>query len=152
VAGTGGAGANVREAPSTSAAVLAVLPDGTEVQPLEGPVAGDGLYWLKIRSATNVVGWVAADLLQPPNKGSTSLRPAITVPANPQWVVAGTDGAGANLRALPSTDADIVAVLEEGTPVQLLEGPISADGMWWRKVRAEGLDGWTVASYIRLRQ
>jgi peptidoglycan/xylan/chitin deacetylase (PgdA/CDA1 family)/uncharacterized protein YraI len=150
VAGTGGSGANVREEPSTNATVLAVLPDGTEVQPLGGPTEGDGMYWLKIRSEPNVQGWVAADLLQPPNKGSTYFRPKVTLPENPQWVVAGTDGAGANLRAQPSTNADILAVLEEGTSVQLLEGPISAEGLWWRKVRAEGKEGWTVASYIRL--
>jgi peptidoglycan/xylan/chitin deacetylase (PgdA/CDA1 family) len=152
VAGTGGTGANVREKPSTSATVLAVLPDGTEVQPTDGPVEADGLRWLEVLTPANVRGWVAADLLQPPQTGSTSLRPEITAPSDPEWVVAGTDGAGANLRALPSTESDVVAVLEEGTPVQPLEGPISADGTWWRKVHAEGGDGWTVASYIRLRQ
>jgi peptidoglycan/xylan/chitin deacetylase (PgdA/CDA1 family) len=151
VAGTGGSGANVREKPSTSAAVVAVLPDGTAVQPLGGPVQSDGMAWLEIRSGSSVQGWIAADLLQPPNRGSTSLRPLITLPASPQWMVAGTDGAGANLRALPSTDADVVAVLEEGTPVHLLEGPISADGLWWRKVSADGQEGWIVASYVRLR-
>jgi hypothetical protein len=65
--------------------------------------------------------------------------------------VAGTDGAGANLRSLPSTEADVVAVLEEGTPVQPLEGPISADGEWWRMINANGIQGWIVASYVRPR-
>jgi peptidoglycan/xylan/chitin deacetylase (PgdA/CDA1 family)/uncharacterized protein YraI len=152
VAGTGGTGANVREDPSTSATVLAVLPDGAEVQPLDGPVEADGLHWLEVLTPANVRGWVAADLLQPPQKGSTSLRPQIALPSDPEWVVGGTDGAGANLRALPSTESDIVAVLEEGTPVQPIEGPVSADGTWWRKVKAEGGEGWTVANYIRLQQ
>ena len=65
-------------------------------------------------------------------------------------MVGGTDGAGANLRALPSTRADIVAVLPEGTPVQPLGGgPVSAEGLWWREVRAAGSEGWIVASYVR---
>jgi peptidoglycan/xylan/chitin deacetylase (PgdA/CDA1 family)/uncharacterized protein YraI len=149
VAGTGGAGANVREEPSTSARVVGTLPDGAEVVPLEGPVDGDGMKWLKVRSTTNLQGWVAADLLQAPSKGSTALRPSITPPSGPRWVVAGTDGAGANLRARPSTKAEVVAELLEGTPVEPLEGPISAEGMLWRKVRAAGSEGWIVASYVR---
>jgi hypothetical protein len=32
------------------------------------------LQWLKVRSTTNVQGWVAADLLQAPARGSTSAR------------------------------------------------------------------------------
>jgi peptidoglycan/xylan/chitin deacetylase (PgdA/CDA1 family) len=148
VVGTGGTGANVREEPSTSATVLAVLPDGTEVQPLEGPVECDGLRWLKVRSAASPPGWVAADLLQPPQKGSTSMRPKVTLPQSPAWVVAGTDGAGANVRALPSTESEVVAVLAEGAPVQPLEGRIAADGTLWRKVHAEDADGWTVASCV----
>jgi SH3-like domain-containing protein len=107
------------------------------------------MQWLEVRSTTNVEGWVAADLLQAPTRGSTSLRPRITPPSTPHWVVAGTDGAGANLRARPSTKAEIVAELAEGTPVELLEGPISAEGMLWRNVRAEGTEGWIVASYVR---
>jgi peptidoglycan/xylan/chitin deacetylase (PgdA/CDA1 family) len=84
--------------------------------------------------------------------GSAYFQPSVTTSTHPEWVVGGTDGAGANLRELPSTQADVVAVLPEGTPLQLLEGPVSADGLWWRKVRAEGTDGWIAASYVRLSQ
>jgi uncharacterized protein YraI len=150
VAGTGGAGANVREAPSTAAVVIGTLPDGTQVQPLDGPVEGDGMRWMKVRSSTSVEGWLAADLLSPPSQGVAEFHPQVTPPVAPVWVVGGTDGAGANLRILPSTSAEIVAELDEGTPVTPLEGPISAEGLLWREVRAEGSDGWIVASYIRL--
>jgi hypothetical protein len=73
VVGTGGAGATLREQPSTTAKVLATLPDGSEVEPLEGPIEGDGLLWMKVRSTTEQQGWVAADLLQATAHGSEPL-------------------------------------------------------------------------------
>ncbi len=50
-----------------------------------------------------------------------------------------------NLRQNPSTNAPLVAELESGTTLTLLEGPIEADGFsWWRIRTAQGQEGWSV--------
>ncbi len=58
-----GAGVNLRAAPSTSAAVVAVLGQGEEVT-VTGPAeAGDGLVWLPVEDAKGTAGYVARELL-----------------------------------------------------------------------------------------
>ncbi|MGS4768166.1 SH3 domain-containing protein, partial [Acinetobacter baumannii] len=62
-----------------------------------------------------------------------------------------TDGAGANVRESPSTDAPVLGNLREGTVVEPLEGAVAPDGRPWRRVRGGGLDGWVVAVVVRPR-
>jgi hypothetical protein len=49
---------NVRGGPGTSFQIVARLPDGTRVTLLEGPRAGDGYTWWRIRGPNGVEGWV----------------------------------------------------------------------------------------------
>jgi hypothetical protein len=46
------------------------------------------------------------------------------------------------LRAGPSTKEQVVGRLPEGTLVQILEGPVEADGYAWWKVQTPKLSGW----------
>lgn len=56
-----------------------------------------------------------------------------------------TEGDRLNLRAEPSTDAEILDALQYGEAVTLLEGPRKEGGYsWWRIRTAEGLEGWSV--------
>ena len=50
---------NVRQSPSTSAAVLAVLKPGAILKVMGGPQSADGLRWWQVRTTEGVIGWVA---------------------------------------------------------------------------------------------
>jgi uncharacterized protein YraI len=66
-------------------------------------------------------------------------------------VIVATDGQGANMRTEPSTRAPVIATLREGTPVEVLGDPVTAEGRPWRQIRAGGRDGWVVAVVVRPR-
>ncbi len=55
---------------------------------------------------------------------------------------------GLNVRASPSLNADIVAGLDLGDGVEVLEGPVSADDVtWWRVRTADGFEGWAAEGF-----
>ena len=86
----------------------------------------------------------------PPADDSTA-PPTMGVPATtPTRVkVSGTDGAGANLRARPSSDADSLGVLPDGTLLDVVGDDVVADGRTWRNVKtAGGRTGWVAAQYL----
>ncbi len=55
---------NVRAAPSTSAAIQNVMPDGTRLSVVGGPAQADGYTWYQVSSASYGTGWSAASFLQ----------------------------------------------------------------------------------------
>jgi uncharacterized protein YraI len=63
-------------------------------------------------------------------------------------VVANTDGAGVNLRAAPSTSADILQTLPEGTQLAVVGESVSAEGYVWWPVEFGDLSGYVVADYL----
>lgn len=65
VANTEGQGARLRAAPSLTAELIAVLPDGAIVQAIgqERVVAEEG--WRQVRAPDGIVGWIASELLVP---------------------------------------------------------------------------------------
>ncbi len=67
----------------------------------------------------------------------------------PGYVIVATDGAGANLRTGPSIAAPIITTLAEGTPVDILGDPVSAEGRTWRQIRGAGREGWVVSVVVR---
>lgn len=51
------------------------------------------------------------------------------------------------MRSIPSRSGQVVARLQNGETVLLLDGPIIADGFtWWRVRSADGAEGWSVQS------
>jgi len=66
-------------------------------------------------------------------------------------VIGATDGAGANLRTGPSMRAPVITTLAEGTPVEALDEPVSAEGRSWQKVRTNDREGWVLAVVVRAR-
>jgi len=77
--------------------------------------------------------------------------PSVSPSPQPAFVIVATDGAGANLRAGPSTSAPVITTLAEGTPVEALEGSVSAEGRAWRQIRSGDRDGWIVSVVVRQR-
>lgn len=66
IGNTDGLGANLREGPSTEARVLVLLPDGTLVDPIEGPISfpNDTRAWRKVRAGERE-GWVISVVVRP---------------------------------------------------------------------------------------
>jgi SH3-like domain-containing protein len=62
VAAVGERGLNVRESPSTSAAIIGSLREGQVVERVAGPRDGDGRQWLQVRTDA-VTGWVIAEAI-----------------------------------------------------------------------------------------
>jgi len=94
----------------------------------------------------------------PPPVGSPDQLTASSVPSPspspspvPGFVIVATDGAGVNLRTAPSTAAAVITTIREGTPVEVLGDPVSAEGRPWRQIRAGGREGWVVAVTVRPR-
>jgi uncharacterized protein YraI len=69
----------------------------------------------------------------------------------PTHIIASTGGMPVNMRAGPSMTAPVVATLREGTPVEALGDPVSAEGRSWQQVRSDDREGWVVAVVVRQR-
>jgi hypothetical protein len=55
------------------------------------------------------------------------------------------DGEILNLRAEPTRKSEIVVYIEDDTHLELLEGPVEAEGFsWWRVRLPDDLEGWVV--------
>ncbi len=54
---------NLREAGSLGAGVIAVMPDATYAEVLEGPLDADGFNWYKVSASRYGTGWAAGDFL-----------------------------------------------------------------------------------------
>ena len=55
---------------------------------------------------------------------------------------------GLNLRAAPSINAEATGLLELGEDMDVLEGPVSADGLTWWRVRTDiNREGWAAEGY-----
>ena len=68
-----------------------------------------------------------------------------------QVVVQGTAGAGLNLRAEPSTQAQVVVNAREGATLTVLEGPEEGGNhTWWLLRTADGKEGWGAADWLAL--
>jgi Bacterial SH3 domain len=73
----------------------------------------------------------------------------VAAPGGPSMQVANTAGQGARLRAAPSRDADPIAMLDDGTPVQALGPAVNGDDLRWQRVRTEdGAEGWVAADLL----
>ena len=63
---------------------------------------------------------------------------------------------GLNLRSEPAVEAQILAVVPNGTPVLKLEGPRVEDAIAWLRVRAEvegrQVEGWMSINYLRPKE
>jgi hypothetical protein len=86
-----------------------------------------------------------------PTPTSTPPPSPATGPSRPR--VGKTDGTGANLRERPSGDARAIAILMDGTVVEVIGEDVQAEGRTWRNVRTtgsttDGVTGWVAAQYL----
>ncbi len=63
-------------------------------------------------------------------------------------VVDGTNGYGLNIRTEPTVNSDVHFVADEGTPMEVTDGPHEAEGSLWYSVHIDGTDAWVMADFI----
>jgi hypothetical protein len=126
--------------------------------------------WTKLADAvyapgvTAQVAPVAGQSLLTPAAGQPLLTPAggmspsdLSAPATPVFgrfltigslaTINTTEGDELNVRQAPNTTAAILGKLPDGSRVTITDGPRSADGFNWWKVRTgSGIEGWVVES------
>jgi uncharacterized protein YgiM (DUF1202 family) len=123
-------GVNLRDAPSASGAVIAVLAYGTFVDVLSAPL-DDGWYQV---NAGGLLGFAKGAYLDIPT----------TPAARGDATVASPDGV--RLRSSPSTASPILATLPAGRLVQLQSDPTD-DG--WYQVQTQEGSGWVDGAFLQ---
>ena len=125
----------LRAEPSTSSATITYLHSGTQVDVLEE--LGE---WYKI-SYNGTTGYVYAAYIAYETSGSaTSAAPSAEVLAGQTGVISGSE---VNFRSGPSTDDGILAALQEGEDLTILD--IVED---WCKMERDGQEGYVKADYV----
>ena len=76
-----------------------------------------------------------------------TFTPSATATATPRTAVL-TYPFGTNLRAEPSLEAEVLAILPTDTVVVLLDGLVEADGFVWQEVLVDGQSGWLSAEFL----
>jgi hypothetical protein len=147
IARTDRQGVRLHATPSSGGAVVASVAEGTLVDPIDGPVVAEGVRWIQVEAPGGRRGWVSDSYLEPPPIPTVGPAPS----PGGMYVIDRTDGAGANVRDGPSTQAATLGNLREGTVVEPLEGPVPAEGRTWQKVRGGGLEGWVLAVVVQPR-
>ena len=133
-----------------STALLGACGSPAAGRPLEGaPVSRSGPT-LALSPETESTPSTPETLGQQPQEGINSATPAAS-PSPPAYVIVATDGAGVNLRTGPSLSAPTITTLAEGTLVDALEEPVSAEGRSWRRIRSGDREGWVVSVVVRPR-
>lgn len=144
--------ARVRVVPGFSARVLTLLPANQPLRVRGASECVDGANWWPVwvpSGSDFVEGWMA----QTDDDGTPLVEPEIAVPAGETTACAPpyyrlAEGVRAvvnyrgtqpkNLRAAPGLDAAIMTQLLENVAVDLLDGPVCADGLNWWQLRVVG--------------
>jgi uncharacterized protein YgiM (DUF1202 family) len=135
---TGGDTLNLREGPGIDFEIIERLEPGALVTLLEGPRKNDddGYVWWRIRTEEGVEGWSVERADQ-----EQTLQLALIVGED---AVISTGGDLLNMRGGAGTNFDVVAQLEEGSRVTLLEAPVITTYRWWKVRTADGIEGFVI--------
>ncbi len=149
VGNTDGEGVLIRNRPSTTADVLAALPEGHPVTIVVGPAtAADGSSWYGVTAETPegpVTGWIHADYLE-----AVTSAPAQTETETREFRKVCADGEGLNLRDNPSLGASILTAIPEGTEVEVLAPAVSdAESRAWSQISYGGTVGYSASEFLR---
>jgi D-alanyl-D-alanine carboxypeptidase len=122
-----------------------------------GPTNASGYTWWQLRTSGGTTGWAVQDWLA--NTG-TPTQPTPTPTPPPTTPPPPTSGKFAinstvrvtetlNMRSGAGTGNGIVATLPAGTTATVLEGPTSASGYtWWRVRTSGGTTGWVAENWL----
>lgn len=150
-------GVNVRQRPSIEATVVAQVETGRVVV-ATGVVSGS---WVEVE-ADGAIGWAHSSYLEPaalpdPTTESAPIRraPEAPVPSAGTAVIDLAPGPatvdaplGVNLRSIPSTDGDVLALLADGTAVTRTGRFEAAPNRLWAEVVVDDTTAWVIAEVL----
>jgi hypothetical protein len=160
------------EEPDASSAPMEALVSGVQVMLLDGPEDVDDQRWWYVESPSGNEGWLQetldgnqilnslrAMLLRTvtPTPSPTPFRTVTPVPTLTPIVCPGSlpamftvgdyvrisPGPPNNLRSGPTLNSRIVGQLQASTELEIVGGPVCADGYTWWQVRRLRQEGWT---------
>ncbi|HQY91700.1 SH3 domain-containing protein [Caldilinea sp.] len=143
-------GVNARTAPTLTATILSVLPNGA-VLPVTGR-SGDGL-WLQVRLPDSQLAWVfreavnvSSNIEEAPIVGEGGDIAAPATPAAPDGAATATITSllGSNVRTTPGNDSEPIETASRGTVFPATGR--SADSTWLQVQLADGASGWVLAT------
>jgi hypothetical protein len=80
---------------------------------------------------------------------TATATPAPVITAGGQVIVKGTGGQQLSLRAGPAVTQERLRIVEEGSALKVLEGPVAADGFqWWKVQTTDGVEGWAAGNWL----
>nr|MDP9472999.1 SH3 domain-containing protein [Chloroflexota bacterium] len=151
IAGANGDDVRLRAAPGYDAAVLAMLPEGTTVAVIDGPIsADDGSVWYQAET-TDGTGYIVADFLAASSGTETTAATDVNA-AEVTTAAVGSDGQTAttttalNLRSGPSTTNAVLLVMPAGSTVTITGS--AQNGFY--PVTFNGTGGWASTNYLTL--
>jgi len=131
-------GVNLRTSPSTDADIIRTVDVGTAVEMLQH----DPADWSRVR-INGTTGYIRSDFLA--WAGQSAPQAASAPAAAPSQTLSFfRTTAGVNFRSSPSTDADIIRVLNTGTTVEMLQH----DPANWSRVRINGTVGYISSEFL----
>ena len=125
----------LRETPSYNAATIASYNTGTQVT-----ILGSTGSWYHVQTPDGLTGYMHADYLsftQPSGESGSGSSTSVNA-----WITV-SSGKKINMRAEPSSAANIVAQLADGTQVRLL-----SEGNTWSLISANGQKGYVQSRYL----
>ncbi len=140
----------LRTAPGYDAAVLAMLPEGSAVAVLDGPIsASDGSLWYQVET-TEGTGYIVSDFLASGSSESgTSADAGVSAAEVTSAAVGAESGtatttAALNLRSGPSTANAVLLVMPAGSTVAITGG--AQNGFY--PVTYNGTAGWASGNFL----
>jgi uncharacterized protein YgiM (DUF1202 family) len=136
---------NLRADAELSSDVMAVLPQGTQGVVTDGPTNGEDYVWIEVDTDSYGEGWIARDfVVADPSAGGA---PEFSAGTEVEVV----DGE-LNLRSDSTLAADVVAVMADGTPLTVTDGPVLSDGYTWYEVTSDEYGiGWAAGEFLNRR-
>lgn len=148
---TAAAGLNMRTEPRSGTTLILQLATGQRVTVVDGPVSADNFTWWRVDDGQGNVGWVAerdaeTQWLSPQLGEAQPVNRAPRV--NDRVSVTMPSGGQLSIRALPGPDAPLLVRANPGQQFTVLDGPQSAGGFTWYRIRSDDgqVEGWAADS------
>lgn len=148
---TAPAGLNMRTEPRSGSTLLLQLATGLRVNVLAGPTTADNFTWWQVDDGQGNIGWVAerdaeTQWLSPQLGEAQPVNRAPRV--NDRVSVTMPSGGQLSIRALPGPDAPLLVRANPGQQFTVLDGPQSAGGFTWYRIRSDDgqVEGWAADS------
>lgn len=147
---------SIRSGAGTDYRVIGSLVEGDEVDVVDGPIDAEGYTWWRVESDAGT-GWCAGEvgdtaMLEPltaavPTETPTAApTPESSLQVGDMAMVVNVGSTELSVRSEPGVDQSLATSLPEGAEVELLEGPVGADGYVWWRVESDDGTGWCAES------